>query len=253
MIRAIIIDDEPKGRNILQQLLFTHFKEIEVMATAENADDGLKLIDQYKPDVIFLDVEMPGKSGFELLREAGKIDFKVVFVTAYNHYSLKAIKFSAFDYLLKPVDLDELNITIEKLKNAIEPANERLIENLLQTASQPGNSFDKIAISSVGSIELIDNNDILYFEAKGSSSAVYLTGNKKIIASKTLKEFEELLADKFFFRIHHGYLVNIKHVAKYIKGEGGSILINNGPELEVSRRKKAAFMEMLSAYISRKK
>ena len=249
MIKAVIIDDEPKGRNILQQLIAVHCKELEVVATAENADEGLLQIDLHNPHVVFLDVEMPGKSGFDLLREAGKINFKIVFVTAYNHYSLKAIKFNAFDYLLKPVDLDELKFTVEKLKTSLEPANEKIINNLLHTSAYPDKAFSKIAISDLGSITLIDNNDIVFLEAKGGATVVHLTSNKKITATKSLKEFEDLLQDQFFLRIHHAYLINVKHVVKYIKGEGGSVLMNNNTELEVSRRKKAAFIEMLSAYM----
>jgi two-component system LytT family response regulator len=252
MIKAIIIDDEPKGRNILQQLLLTHFNDINILATAENANEGLQKIDIHKPDVIFLDVEMPGKSGFDLLREAGKIDFKVVFVTAYNHYSLKAIKFSAFDYLLKPVDLDELKITIDKLRTSLLPGSQKQMENLLTATSPIGKNMSKLAIASANSIELIDHTDILYFEARGSSCCVFLHNGKKIIASKTLKDFEELLNDHFFFRIHHSYLVNLQHVVKYIKGEGGSVLICNNTELEVSRRKKTDFMQVLAAYIGKK-
>lgn len=252
MINAIIIDDEPKNRNILQQLLQIHFKDVQVVAQAQNADEGLKLIDRHKPDVVFLDVEMPGKSGFDLLREAGKIDFKVVFVTAYNHYSLKAIKFNAFDYLLKPIDLDELKLTINKLKQSLLPVHENIFQNLLHPSNDQEKAFNKIAISSIDFIELIDNDDILYFEAKGNYTDVYLINNKKITASKTLKEFDDLLSDKFFFRIHHGYLVNIKHISKYIKGEGGYVLMKNNKELEVSRRKKADFIQMLSLYLSKK-
>lgn len=252
MISAIIIDDEPKNRNILQQLLQIHFTDIQVAALAQNADEGLKFIDIYKPDVVFLDVEMPGKSGFDLLREAGKIDFRVVFVTAYNHYSLKAIKFNAFDYLLKPVDLDELKLTIEKLRKSLTPAHETIFQNLLNTTSNADKAFSKIAISSIGAIDLIDNDDILYFAAKGNCTDVYLLNGKKITASKTLKEFEELLCDKFFFRIHHGFLVNIKYISKYIKGEGGYVLMKNNEELEVSRRKKSDFIQMLSLYLNKK-
>lgn len=251
MIKAIIIDDEPKGRNILQQLIAVHCKELSVVATAQNADEGLRQIDIHKPDVIFLDVEMPGKSGFDLLREAGKIDFKIIFVTAYNHYTLKAIKFNAFDYLLKPVDLDELKITIGKLKDSLLPAGEKLISNLLHTTAQPGKNLTKIAIADLGSITLIDNSEIIFFEAVGGATVVHLTGNKKITATRSLKEFEDLLSDQNFQRIHHAYLINLKHVVKYIKGEGGSVLLGNGTELEVSRRRKAAFMDSLSVYTRR--
>jgi two-component system LytT family response regulator len=250
MRKAVIIDDEPKGRNILQQLLLQHAPQIKVLGVAANADEGLQLIDMHRPDVVFLDVEMPGKSGFDLLREVKHIDFKIVFVSAHNHYSLKAIKFNAFDYLLKPVDLDELKQTINKLESSAATPGIKIMEHLLHSAST-GKGPGKIAIASIDSIELIEQDQILYFEAKGSATAVWLTGNKRIIASKTLKEFEELLGENFFFRIHHSYLISLKHVTKYIKGEGGSVVMNNGIELEVSRRKKSDFMEILSSFIRR--
>ena len=245
MLRAIIIDDEPKGRSILQQLLTLHAPQLNIVGIAANADEGLKIIDTHKPDVVFLDVEMPGKSGFELLRELNTIDFKVVFVSAHNHYSLKAIKFHAFDYLLKPIDLDELKQTIEKLlKSGGSHTPEQLTE--LLTASKPGNTeLGKIAIPSQSSIDLINVDDILYCEASANNTLVYLTNNKKIVATKNLKEYEDLLTSHRFFRIHHAYLVNLKHVAKYIKGEGGSVILSNQKELEVSRRKKQEFLNAL--------
>ncbi len=245
MLRVIIIDDEPKGRSILQQLIALHAQQLTVVGMAANADEGLALIDSYKPDVVFLDVEMPGKSGFDLLRELGNINFKVVFVSAHNHYSLKAIKFHAFDYLLKPIDVDELKQTIAKLfQSANLNTNEQVTEML--SASQLGNNnFGKIAIPSISSIDLINVDDILYCEASGNSTFVYLTNNKKIVATKNLKEYEDLLAGHRFFRIHHAYLVNLKHVAKYIKGEGGSVILSNRQELEVSRRKKQEFLNSL--------
>ncbi|MGG9961550.1 LytR/AlgR family response regulator transcription factor [Ferruginibacter sp. SUN106] len=245
MLRAIIIDDEPRGRSILQQLLALHAPQLNIVGIASNADEGLQIIDTHKPDIVFLDVEMPGKSGFELLRELNTIDFKVVFVSAHNHYSLKAIKFHAFDYLLKPIDLDELKQTIEKLLRSSQAHTHNQFTELL-TASRTGNTdLGKIAISSLSSIDLINVDDILYCEASANNTLVYLTNNKKIVATKNLKEYEDLLLSHRFFRIHHAYLVNLKHVARYIKGEGGSVILSNQKELEVSRRKKQEFLNAL--------
>jgi two-component system LytT family response regulator len=245
MLRAVIIDDEPKGRSILQQLLTLHAPQLSIVGITANADEGLKIIDTHNPDVVFLDVEMPGKSGFELLRELNVINFKVVFVSAHNHYSLKAIKFHAFDYLLKPIDLDELKQTITKLLKST-PTNTTEQLNELLTASKNGNTeLGKIAIPSLTSIDLINVDDILYCEACSNNTLVYLTNNKKIVATKNLKEYEDLLQQHRFFRIHHTYLVNLKHVAKYIKGEGGSVILSNQKELEVSRRKKQEFLNAL--------
>ncbi|MEO7045441.1 MAG: response regulator [Ferruginibacter sp.] len=245
MLKSIIIDDEPKGRSILKQLIMLHTPQLDVVGVAENANEGLKLIDIYKPDVVFLDIEMPGKSGFDLLRELNNIQFKLVFVSAHNHYSLKAIKFHAFDYLLKPIDVDELKETVAKLlQSANTNTNEQVIE-MLSSSQQGNNDFSKIAIASVSSIDLINIEDILYCEASGNSTIVYLTNNKKIVATKTLKEYEDLLTSHLFFRIHHAYLVNLKHVARYIKGENGSVILSNNKELEVSRRKKQDFLNSL--------
>ena len=156
MLTAIIIDDEPKGRSILQQLLLQHAPQVRVQALAANADEGLQLIDTYHPSVVFLDVEMPGKSGFDLLREIKNIDFKVVFVSAHNHYSLKAIKFHAFDYLLKPIDLDELKQTIGKLLQASPEHSSEQMQEMLSTSKTTGAEFGKIAIPSLSAIDLIN-------------------------------------------------------------------------------------------------
>jgi len=245
MLRAIIIDDEPKGRSILQQLIALHAPQLNIVGMAANANEGLEIIDTHKPDVVFLDVEMPGKSGFELLRELGAVDFKVVFVSAHNHYSLKAIKFHAFDYLLKPIDLDELKLTIEKLLRSSHAHTHEMLTELLASSKHGSTELGKIAIPSLTSIDLINVDDILYCEASANNTLVYLTNNKKIVATKNLKEYEDLLISHRFFRIHHAYLVNLKHVVKYIKGEGGSVILSNQKELEVSRRKKQEFLNAL--------
>jgi two-component system LytT family response regulator len=245
MLRVIIIDDEPKGRSILQQLITLHAPQLYISGIATNADEGLALIDSHNPDVVFLDVEMPGKSGFDLLRELSRINFKVIFVSAHNHYSLKAIKFHAFDYLLKPIDLDELRQTVDKLLQSAHSHTQEQVTEML-SVSKPGNAeFGKIAIPSISSIDLVTVDDILYCEASGNTTFVYLVNNKKIVATKNLKEYEDLLIYHRFFRIHHAYLVNLKHVAKYIKGEGGSVILSNQKELEVSRRKKQEFLNTL--------
>jgi len=245
MLRAIIIDDEPKGRSILQQLITFHTPQLHIAGIAANAEEGLQLIDSLNPDVVFLDIEMPGKSGFDMLRDLNRIDFKVVFVSAHNHYSLKAIKFHAFDYLLKPIDLDELKQTVEKLAQSAKLHTHEMVNEMLSASRQGNAEFGKIAIPSLTSIDLINVDDILYCEASANNTYVYLINNKKIVATKNLKEYEALLGNQRFFRIHHAYLVNLKHVAKYIKGEGGSVILSNQKELEVSRRKKQEFLNTL--------
>ena len=244
-MKAIIIDDEPKGRNILLQLITGHFGHIKVVATASGADEGIQRIETYKPDVVFLDVEMPGKNAFDMLKELGPIDFKIIFVSAHNHYALNAIKLSALDFLLKPVDLDDLARAVARL-GAGRVVSAQQVPQLLQQIQQPKGRFGKIAISSVNTIEFVNIGDIVYCRADNVYTEVYLVNNT-ITSTKTLKEFEDLLTPHLFFRVHHSYLINLNHVKKYIKGEGGSVIMMNEKEIEVSRRRKAAFLELLAS------
>jgi len=244
MLKAIIIDDEPKGRNILLQLITLHFPQVKVVATGASADEGLNLIDMHKPDVVFLDVEMPGKTGFDMLKEIGDIDFKVIFVSAHNHYALNAIKLSALDFLLKPVDIEDLGKAIQRL-NAPNVHSARQVPNLLQQIQLPKSNFGKIAIASVNAIEFVNINDIIYCKADNVYTEVHLRDGT-ITATKNLKDFDDILSAHSFFRVHHSYLINMNHIKKYIKGEGGTVIMNNDAEIEVSRRRKAAFLELLA-------
>jgi len=245
MIKAIIIDDEPRGRNILLHLINQNFPQIKVVATAAGADEGLMRIDAWKPDVIFLDVEMPGKNAFDMLKELGPIDFKIIFVSAHNHYALNAIKLSAIDFLLKPVDLDDLRKAVERL-SAKQANSVQQIPHLLNQLQHPKSNFGKIAIASINAIEFVNISDIIYCKADNVYTEVYLH-DAIIIATKNLKEFEDLLAGHFFFRIHHSYLINMNHIKKYLKGEGGTVIMGNDKEIEVSRRRKSSFLELLSS------
>ncbi|WP_295674363.1 LytTR family DNA-binding domain-containing protein [uncultured Mucilaginibacter sp.] len=244
-MKAIIVDDEPKGRNILLQLLTQHFPQIKVVATAADADEGIRRIDAWKPDVVFLDVEMPGKNGFDMLKELGTIDFMIIFVSAHNHYALNAIKLSAIDFLLKPIDLDDLGKAIQRLNS--QPVHSvQQVPHLLQQLQQSKSRFDKIAIASATAIEFVNINDIVYCKADNAYTEVYLN-NTVITSTKNLKDFDDLLSPHFFFRVHHSYLINMNHIKKYIKGEGGSVIMRNDVEIEVSRRRKSAFLELLSS------
>lgn len=244
-MKAIIIDDEPKGRNILLQLITQNFPQIKIVATASGADEGIARIDAWKPDVVFLDVEMPGKNAFDMLKELGQIDFKIIFVSAHNHYAINAIKLSALDFLLKPIDLDDLTKAIERL-NALPNHSVQQVPHLLQQLQHPKSNFGKIAIASVNAIEFVKISDIVYCKADNVYTEVYLH-DTTIISTKNLKEFEDLLSAHFFFRIHHSYLINMSHIKKYIKGEGGTVVMSNDAIIEVSRRRKSTFLELLSS------
>jgi two-component system LytT family response regulator len=180
-----------------------------------------------------------------MLTELGQIDFQIIFVSAHNHYALKAFKLSALDFLLKPVDLDDLKLAIERLKTR-PVKNVQQVPNLLQQLKLPKGNFAKIAISSVNAIEFVNIADIIYCQADGVYTHVFLN-NTSIISTKNLKEFDDLLASHFFFRIHHSYLINMNQIKKYLKGDGGIVIMCNDVEIEVSRRKKGAFLELLSS------
>ncbi|MDN3582444.1 LytR/AlgR family response regulator transcription factor [Mucilaginibacter flavus] len=244
MLKAIVIDDEPRGRNILLQLISQNFEHIKVVATAAGADEGIKRIDMYKPDVVFLDVEMPGKNAFDMLKELGKVDFKIIFVSAHNHYALNAIKLSAIDFLLKPIDLDDLTKAIDRLQDQPRQAAQQ-VPHLLNQLQQPKTNFGKIAITSVSAIEFVNINDIIYCKADNVYTDVHLCGTS-ITSTKNLKEFDDILQAHYFFRIHHSYLINLNHIKKYIKGDGGTVVMSDNTEIEVSRRRKTAFLEQLA-------
>lgn len=244
MTRAIIIDDEERAREGLSIMLQKYCPEVDIISLCANAKMGIEEIYAQGPDLVFLDVQMPEMSGFQMLEKLGKIDFDVIFVTAFDKYAIKAIKFSALDYLLKPVDIDDLIKAVQKVQQKQQKQSD--FQSLLQNVHQVRNDLTRLAIPSENEIIIQEVKDILYCEADSSYTTIYVSGGGKMTVSKTLKEFENILPETKFCRIHHGTLVNIEHVTKYIKGEGGYVIVSNGQHLNVSRRKKESFIQMLS-------
>lgn len=245
MINAIIIDDEKKCISLLQKTIEKQFNDINIVATAANADEGITLIRQHEPDLIFLDIEMPNKNGFDLLMAFDDINFDVIFTTAYNQYAIKAIKFSALDYILKPIDPDDLKTAINRFKQKQKTSQKNQINLLFDNLKNLKNTFSKISVSTNEGVIFLNITDIIYCEATGSYTQFYLRNNEKLLSSRTLKDFDELLAEHNFFRIHHSFLININEIKRYIKGDGGSVIMSNGDEVPVSRRKKEEFMRKL--------
>lgn len=247
MLTAIIIDDESSSRNALKQKLIHHCKEVQIISECENGEEGIKSIEENKPDIVFLDVEMPRINGFTMLQQITNRDFEVIFTTAYDHYAIKAIRISAIDYLVKPIEVEELKTAVElaKQKRLQQNPNKR-IDNLLNNISEEKEMLTRIAISSMEGLLFVNIGDIIYLEAESNYTLLYLTGSKKITVSKTLKEFEELLPPLIFIRIHHSYIINKKFIQRYIKGEGGQVVMSNNKMLDVSRRKKEEFMKSIS-------
>lgn len=242
MIKAIIIDDEEHCCESLTLLLGKYCKNVDVVVCTQSLTEAKQLIEKHQPDVVFLDVEMPKGTGFDLLGTFNEINFEVIFTTAYNHYALKAIKFSALDYLLKPINAEELITAVAKIKP--ERLNNKNAENLINNLK--GNA-NRIILNTSTGLEFVEVPEIIWCKAESNYTYIYLTNNRKVLATKTLKEFEELLTEAGFFRVHHSNLINLKHMVKYVRGEGGHVIMSDGTNVYVSARKKSDFLRALDS------
>jgi two-component system LytT family response regulator len=245
MIKAIIIDDEQDAREGLKLSIEKSCPEISILALCESPEIGIKKIHELRPELVFLDVQMPRLSGFDLLEKFETINFEVIFVTAFDKYAIKAIKFSALDYLLKPVDVEELISAVQKIK-AKQKNKTAHFKSLLRNIKYNSENFSRLAIPSNNEIILQKTADIVYCEADGNYTTLHLADDKKITVSKTLKEFENILPETDFCRIHHATLVNLAHITKYVKGEGGYVMVTGRRHLDVSRRKKENLLQALA-------
>lgn len=247
---AILVDDEIKSLNSLVLLLRKNCAQVEVIATCSDAVAAQEKINELRPDLLFLDISMPGKNGIELMQELTSHVPEVIFVTAYDDYMLQAFKFSAVDYLLKPIDETDLIEAVDRAFTRISKKKkmegmEVLMHNLrpqLQTHEI------KLCIPSQYGFEVILLQDVIYCEANSSYTKFYLPNKKQVVTSKTIKEYEYLLADNFFVRVHRSYLINLRHVKEYRRGEEGSITMTNGQEIKVSKRKKEHFLLKMKEY-----
>jgi two-component system LytT family response regulator len=248
-IRAAIIDDEIKSAKTLRALLESYCPEVEIVYMAHHPEQAIEILNtEQQPDVVFLDIEMPEMNGFQLLERLGKVTFDVIFTTAYDQFALQAFKTNAISYLLKPVDAEELTAAVQKVKNHIKSDTlTRLsyVEEML-TELKKGNQSSRLAVHTSEGVIFLDTEKIIRMEADSNYTHIYVAGNRKITSAKTLKEYEDLLSTKPFFRIHHAHLVNLRHVEKYIKGEGGYVVTSDQTTLEVSRRRKSELLEAFS-------
>jgi len=250
MVRAILIDDEPRGLNTLKKLLLDYCPEIRIIAECTDADEGKDKIEKMDPQLVFLDISLPGKNGFDLLAELEQISFEIIFVTAYNEYTLQALHYSAVDYLMKPIDEDLLIEAVKRAEKRIALNNinnnvSTLLHNV-QKVQAPQEM--KLCIHSLKGFQVVDLKEILYCEASGSYTNFYFTDKHTVCTAKTIHEYEELLNDAGFVRIHKSFLINLLHVKEYLRGEGGSVILSNGKDLEVSRRKKDLFLNKMKEY-----
>ncbi|MEO6540442.1 MAG: response regulator [Ferruginibacter sp.] len=250
MIKTIIVDDEFVSRNVLKKLLDINCPDIEVIHECTHADEAKSEIARLQPQLVFLDISMPGKSGLDMLKEIADINFSIIFVTAFHEYTIQAIRFSAIDYLLKPVDKHELTEAVERVKIKIANSeNHSPVQAFLHNiqSAQPQQEM-QLCVPGVKGFQIIKIKDIIYCEAENTYTSIFLENNQKLLASRPLIDYESILQDASFVRIHKSYLINMKHLKEYLKGEGGSAVMSNGKELEVSRRKKEYFVNYMKQF-----
>lgn len=246
MIRSIIIDDEHYGRLALKLALEKCCPDVEIIAICEGPEQGLKTIKSLQPDLVFLDVQMPNMTGFDLLQQLGPINFEVIFVTSHDQYAIKAIKFSALDYLLKPVDEDDLMQAVNKAKEHMQQTGSAYrYQSVLNNIHYRSGKIDKLAVPTLEGIDFYKTDDIIYCQADGNYTALFLTNHQKKLISKNLKDFENLLTGSGFCRVHNSFLINMQHIQKYIKGEGGYVVLTDEHHVDISRRRKESFLGML--------
>ena len=246
MIKAILIDDEEHCRESLSIQLARYCPEVSLLAACPSAAEGLKAIEQLHPDVVFLDVEMPRMNGFELLQGFTNIPFAVIFTTGYDAYAIKAIRFSALDYLLKPIDKDELIKAIAKVHTKPVPTINQQFDILLEKLSDKPVKLQKIALPSLEGFELVQLESILRCESDSNYTYVYLKTGRRLLVSRTLKEIEELLEGHSFLRVHHSHVVNLNEIERYVRGEGGYLIMSDQSSVTVSRSRKEALLTVFS-------
>jgi two-component system, LytTR family, response regulator len=248
MIKAVIIEDEKKSAELLAQLLQKNCPDISVVGRAENVKEGIGLVNKLHPELIFLDVMMPDGSGFDVLEKIGNLKFEVIFTTATDKFAVKAIKYSALDYLLKPIATEELVNAVNKVSErhkSIGGANEENLRSLLENVRQNESQFSKITLPTGHAYEIVLIKDIIRCEANDNYTNVYLASGKKFLVSGTLKHYEDLLPANDFTRVHHSHLINMNHMVRFVKEDGGYAVMSDGSQVEVSRRKREDFLNKL--------
>ena len=244
MIRSIIIDDELHCLESLSLLINEFCPEIQLLDQCRSAIKGLEAIARFKPDLVFLDIELPMMNGFELLEQFSTIPFAVIFTTSYDQYAIKAIRFSALDYLLKPIDPKELVMAVKKVQEERHLPLAEQFQILLKQIQGKNSGFSKIAVPTAEGFELIPAEQIIYCEANDNYTHFFLKDKTKIIACRILKEIETQIQDfSFFVRVHNSYLVNLNEVTKYVRGEGGYLIMSDGSSVNVSRSRKEALLK----------
>jgi two-component system LytT family response regulator len=245
MIKAIIVDDEPNCCKTLSLLLNRYCPAVQVTGSYSNGIEALQAINTSSPDLVFLDIQMPRMNGFEMLEKLKTISFHLIFTTSYDQYALKAFRVSAIDYLLKPVDREELQNAVQKVvERSTIPVMEQL-QILYQKALHPASAINKIALPTMEGLQMVLIDSIIYCSSEDNYTNLVLKNKTKIVVSRTLKEVEEMLEDHPFVRVHRSYLVNINEIEKYLRSDGGYLLMTDGSSIDVSRNKKEELLKIL--------
>ena len=246
MIKSIVIDDEKNNQELISNLLKSYAENIQVIAVADSVETAYQAIIEHQPDLIFLDIQMPDGTGFDLLKKFDKINFKVIFVTAHQEYAIEAFKYSALDYLLKPLSPTNLITALKKVEESFNSEDLNLkLKTLLSNISEPIKNKKKIVLKTMERIYSVDINDIIRFESDGGYTKVYLVDGKRIMVSRTMKEYDDLLLNSDFLRVHNSHLINMNHLYCFEKAEG-HIVMKDDSIVPVSNRKREQLLELLN-------
>jgi len=248
MIKTIVVDDEVIARETILSMLGSYCPDVEVIGTAGSVKEGVEILGKHKPDLVLLDIKMADGTGFDLLRKLKKIDFLVIFITAFEEFAIRAIKFSAIDYILKPLDPDELVNAVSKAVGVIHKESMSVkLEALYDNLDMINNNTKKIVLKTSDSVHIVNLKDIIRCESEKNYTHFFTVEKEKITVSKTLKEFNELLIDYKFFRVHQSHLINLAHIKRYDKQNGGFLIMDDNSSVPVSFRKKEDLMKLFKS------
>jgi two-component system, LytTR family, response regulator len=249
MIRCVLVDDEVDSLEVMEMLLKTYCPKVKIEAVCNSAEEGIAAINKFRPDVVFLDIEMPNMNGFDMLETLGELFFDVVFITAYHQFAIKAFRFSALNYLLKPVDPEDLVKTIEQVeKKRAAPLKEQMEMLLQHMRSNEKQTILRIALTTADGMLFVATSDIIFCESDSNYTKVVLKEGKKILVSKPMKEIDETLSGPDFYRIHNSFLINLNHIKKYVRGDGGYVVMIDDSIVSISRTRKQEFIELFSKF-----